>query len=159
MNLLRKMPFLCSSAIYNFKCFLDNLLSFYLMNGVDFYWITPFIFTNRVEDVFFDDVGEWACGSSWHFASSNHHAHCCHTYAHSKELSWPRVSIWFDRVQAGQWDLDRSKCFWSEIPGKKRQNHVSTLCPCHNLPFYDIVRLVSIMMSCNATPQNMIFIN
>lgn len=99
---------------------MDNNFLFYLLDGDDFLWITPFTSTNRVEDVLSDDVSEWACGSSRHFAPSNHHAHCCHPHAHSEELARPRVSVWFDRVQTGQWHLNRSKCFWSKIPGKKK---------------------------------------
>ncbi len=123
MNLLGKMPFICVLLPFTFTTlsFMGNHFLFYLLESDDFLRITPFTSTYRVEDVLSDDVSEWACGFSRHVAPSNHHAHCCHPHAHSQELARPRVSVWCERVQAGQWDLNRSKCFWSKIPGKKKQ--------------------------------------
>lgn len=53
------------------------------------------IITSRAEDVLSDDVCKWACGPSWEFASTNHHAHSRYSYAHTKELSWHRLNLQF----------------------------------------------------------------
>lgn len=72
----------------------------------------------RVEDVLSDDVCKWACGLSWKFASTDHYAHSCNSYAHTKELSWHRLHLQFRGIKAWQWDFHWSNYLRSEIIGK-----------------------------------------